>query len=105
MPRDTVAGSPPASSPIAIPLSASAACAAQLGLARSRRARGFGVNHLGFAAAMSVLKREELEDSPLADLHAIASELGLEGFRAKRKPELIAAILEASGGEAGVKDA
>jgi transcription termination factor Rho len=43
---------------------------------------------------MSVLKKKELEDSPLADLHAIASELGLEGFRSKRKNDLIAAILE-----------
>ena len=32
-------------------------------------------------AAMPVLQRNELEASPLADLHAIASELGLEGFR------------------------
>ncbi len=45
---------------------------------------------------MSVLKKKELEESPLADLHAIASELGLEGFRSKRKNDLIAAILEVS---------
>ena len=49
---------------------------------------------------MTVLKREELEGSPLADLHAIASELGLEGFRTKRKAELIAAILDATGDDA-----
>ena len=49
---------------------------------------------------MSVLKKKELEDSPLADLHAIASELGLEGFRSKRKNDLIAAILEVSGSSA-----
>jgi transcription termination factor Rho len=49
---------------------------------------------------MSVLKKKELEDSPLADLHAIASELGLEGFRTKRKNDLIAAILEVSGAPA-----
>jgi transcription termination factor Rho len=49
---------------------------------------------------MSVLKKKELEDSPLADLHAIASELGLEGFRSKRKNDLIAAILEVSGAPA-----
>jgi transcription termination factor Rho len=48
---------------------------------------------------MAVLQRKELEASPLADLHAIASELGLEGFRRMRRPELIAAILEAQGGE------
>ena len=38
---------------------------------------------------MSVLNRKELEDSPLADLHQIASELGLEGYRSKRKADLI----------------
>jgi transcription termination factor Rho len=48
---------------------------------------------------MAVLQRKELESSPLADLHAIASELGLEGFRAKRKDDLIGAILDAQGGE------
>jgi transcription termination factor Rho len=49
---------------------------------------------------MAVLQRKELESSPLADLHAIASELGLEGFRSKRKDDLIGAILDAQGGEA-----
>lgn len=49
---------------------------------------------------MSVLQRSELESSPLADLHAIASELGLEGFRSKRKAELVDAILRAGGGSA-----
>jgi transcription termination factor Rho len=48
---------------------------------------------------MPVLQRSELESSPLADLHAIASELGLEGFRSKRKDDLIGAILAAQGGE------
>ena len=48
---------------------------------------------------MTVLQRKELESSPLADLHAIASELGLEGFRSKRKADLIGAILAAQGGE------
>src|ERR671915_1286779 len=48
---------------------------------------------------MAVLQRRELESSPLADLHAIASELGIEGFRAKRKDDLIGAILAAHGGE------
>jgi len=46
---------------------------------------------------MSVLNRKELEDSPLADLHQIASELGLEGYRSKRKADLIATILGATG--------
>jgi transcription termination factor Rho len=54
---------------------------------------------LGFGAAVTVLQRKDLEDSPLADLHAIASELGLEGYRALRKDDLIAAILHASGGD------
>jgi transcription termination factor Rho len=48
---------------------------------------------------MPVLQRNELESSPLADLHAIASELGIEGFRAKRKDDLIGAILATQGGE------
>ncbi len=43
---------------------------------------------------MSVLDRKELEQSPLADLHAIASELGVEGYRRLRKEELIAALME-----------
>jgi transcription termination factor Rho len=42
---------------------------------------------------MSVLDRSELEASPLADLHAIADLLGLDGFRRLRRPELIDAIL------------
>ena len=37
---------------------------------------------------MSVLDRAALEASPLADLHAIASELGLDGFRRLRKADL-----------------
>ena len=49
---------------------------------------------------MSVLQRRELEDSPLADLHAIASELGIEGYRALRREDLVGAILTAQGGEA-----
>ena len=49
---------------------------------------------------MTVLQRKELESSPLADLHAIASELGLEGFRSKRKDDLIGAILDAQGDDA-----
>src|SRR5437764_8078420 len=42
---------------------------------------------------MAVLERSELEASPLADLHAIADQIGLEGFRRLRKAELIDAIL------------
>jgi len=46
---------------------------------------------------MSVLNREELERSPLADLHAIASELGVEDFRRLRREELVGAIVEQVG--------
>jgi transcription termination factor Rho len=46
---------------------------------------------------MTVLERSELEASPLADLHAIADQLGLEGFRRLRKADLIAAILGETG--------
>jgi transcription termination factor Rho len=42
---------------------------------------------------MSVLDRAALEESPLADLHAIASELSIDGYRRLRKPELTDAIL------------
>jgi transcription termination factor Rho len=47
---------------------------------------------------MAVLSRTALEASPLADLHAIASELGIDGFRRLRKAELVDAILERGGG-------
>jgi transcription termination factor Rho len=47
---------------------------------------------------VSVLQRKELEDSPLADLHAIASELGIEGYRALRREDLVAAVLDVQGG-------
>ena len=47
---------------------------------------------------MSVLDPRELSASPLADLHALASELGLEGFRRLRKDDLIKQIVEAQGG-------
>jgi transcription termination factor Rho len=47
---------------------------------------------------VSVLQRKELEDSPLADLHAIASELGIEGYRAQRREDLIGSIIDIQGG-------
>jgi transcription termination factor Rho len=55
---------------------------------------------------MAVLDRSELEASPLADLHAIADQIGLDGFRRLRKADLIDAILgEApSGDDAGDDD-
>lgn len=48
---------------------------------------------------MPVLTRRDLESSPLADLHVIASEFGLESYRRLRKDDLIGAILDAQGGE------
>jgi transcription termination factor Rho len=48
---------------------------------------------------MSVLDREALEASPLADLHAIASELSIDGYRRLRRAELIDAILGRQDGE------
>src|SRR5215470_2436267 len=53
---------------------------------------------------MAVLHRDALEASPLADLHAIASELGIDGFRRLRKDELIDRILEREGGDADSED-
>lgn len=48
---------------------------------------------------MSVLDRSDLEASPLADLHAVAGELGLDGYRRLRKADLIERIVERSGGQ------
>jgi transcription termination factor Rho len=42
---------------------------------------------------LSIIDRASLEQSPLADLHAIASELSIDGYRRLRKEELIEAIL------------
>jgi transcription termination factor Rho len=53
---------------------------------------------------MAVLDRSELEASPLADLHAIADQLGLDGFRRLRKADLIDAILGEPGGTPGDGD-
>jgi len=49
---------------------------------------------------LSIIDRDSLERSPLADLHAIASELSIDGYRRLRKEELIEAILRRQGGEA-----
>ncbi len=47
----------------------------------------------------SVLDRSALEQSPLADLHLLANELGVDGFRRLRKPDLVDAILTRQSGE------
>jgi len=52
---------------------------------------------------MSVLDRATLAASPLADLHALASELGMDGFRRLRKAELIDALLAHQGVEEGAE--
>ncbi|MDX6656946.1 MAG: transcription termination factor Rho [Solirubrobacteraceae bacterium] len=49
---------------------------------------------------MSVLTRTSLEGSPLADLHELASELEIDGFRRLRKADLVDRILEVHGGAA-----
>lgn len=53
---------------------------------------------------MPVLDHDALAASPLADLHTLASELGLDGYRRLRKAQLVEAILRhqlADGGSAG----
>ncbi len=50
---------------------------------------------------MSVLDRSALEASPLADLHAIASELSIDGYRRLRRADLIDAILNKQEGGDG----
>ncbi|MEA2315228.1 MAG: transcription termination factor Rho [Solirubrobacteraceae bacterium] len=49
---------------------------------------------------MAVLERSELQASSLSDLHAIADQLGIEGFRRLRKAELINSILGDDSGSA-----
>ncbi|MEA2292457.1 MAG: transcription termination factor Rho [Solirubrobacteraceae bacterium] len=48
----------------------------------------------------SVLDRAALEGSPLADLHVIAAELGVEAFRRLRKADLVDAIIAKQSGDA-----
>jgi transcription termination factor Rho len=48
---------------------------------------------------MSIITAEDLDASPLADLHALASTLGIDGFRRLRKPELVATIVARQGGD------
>jgi transcription termination factor Rho len=47
----------------------------------------------------SVLDRSALAESPLADLHLLANELGVDGFRRLRKDDLIDAILTKQAGD------
>jgi transcription termination factor Rho len=47
---------------------------------------------------MPALGRAALEGSPLSDLHALASELGIDGFRRLRKADLIDTLIERQGG-------
>jgi len=54
---------------------------------------------------MNVLTRSALEESPLADLHVLASELGIDGFRRLRRDDLIDAIVDRQGGDADDDDA
>jgi transcription termination factor Rho len=50
---------------------------------------------------MPVLDRKELEESPLSDLHAIASELGIEGYRRLRRDDLIDALAGGPSSDSG----
>jgi transcription termination factor Rho len=54
---------------------------------------------------MSVITRTALEASPLADLHTIASELGIDGYRRLRKADLVDKIIARQGGEEAVEAA
>jgi transcription termination factor Rho len=49
----------------------------------------------------SVLDRDALEQSPLADLHLIANELGVDGFRRLRKEDLVDAIIARQSADEG----
>jgi transcription termination factor Rho len=54
---------------------------------------------------MSVITRSALEASPLADLHTIAGELGIDGYRRLRKADLVDRIIAQQGGEDAVAEA
>ena len=47
----------------------------------------------------SVLDRDALAESPLADLHLLANELGVDGFRRLRRDDLIDAIIARQAGQ------
>ncbi|WP_026911762.1 transcription termination factor Rho [Patulibacter minatonensis] len=49
---------------------------------------------------MTVLTRDVLESSTLADLHALAGELAVDGFRKLRREALVDTIIERRGGSA-----
>jgi transcription termination factor Rho len=49
----------------------------------------------------TVLDRDALEGSPLADLHLIANEIGVDGFRRMRKADLVDAIVARQGSADG----
>jgi transcription termination factor Rho len=49
---------------------------------------------------MSIISPTDLEASPLADLHALASALGIDGYRRLRKEDLVDAILARQGAAA-----
>ncbi len=53
---------------------------------------------------MSILDRDALKASPLADLHALASELSIDGYRRLRKDDLIDAIIAKQGGVPAEED-
>jgi transcription termination factor Rho len=53
---------------------------------------------------MSVVSRSALDASSLADLHEIASELGLDGYRRLRKADLVAAIINRQGANGAARD-
>src|SRR3954449_7540649 len=52
----------------------------------------------------TVLDRESLAESPLADLHLLANELGVDGFRRLRRDDLIDAIIARQAGQEPVED-
>jgi transcription termination factor Rho len=54
---------------------------------------------------MPVMDQDALAQSPLADLHAIASELGIDGYRRLRKADLIEAIVARQTGDGDGGDA
>jgi len=51
---------------------------------------------------MSIFDRESLQGSSLADLHAIASELSIDGYRRLRKAQLIDVVTAVAESEVAI---
>ena len=50
------------------------------------------------------MDRSDLEGKVLSELHEVAAEAGIEGYRSLRKEELVDQIIDSAAGKAGGND-